>query len=74
MKRVRPLVQHDSGEWREAPAYDLPSSQPYGDTTLALTVGGRTVTDAGPATFVDLAAELGLREPAARREIGRAHV
>ncbi len=61
------IVQTNTAEWRVAPAYDLPSSQPYGDTTLALTIGGRTVTDAGPATFLDLAADLGLREAAARR-------
>lgn len=29
-------------EWRIAPAYDLPSTLPYRDRTLALSVGGRT--------------------------------
>lgn len=29
------------GEWRVAPAYDLPSTVPYGDTTLALSLQGR---------------------------------
>lgn len=30
------------GEWRVAPAYDLPSTVPYGDTSLALSVHGQT--------------------------------
>ena len=29
------------GEWRAAPAYDLSSSGVYGDTTMALSMGGR---------------------------------
>jgi len=29
------------GEWRVAPAYDLPSTLPYRDHTMALSVGGR---------------------------------
>lgn len=35
------VVATPSGETRLAPAYDLPSTIFYGDTTLALTVGGR---------------------------------
>jgi serine/threonine-protein kinase HipA len=34
------IIQH-AGEWRVAPAYDLPSSLPYGDHTMALTIAGR---------------------------------
>lgn len=30
------------GEWRVSPAYDLPSTVPYGDTSLALSLQGRT--------------------------------
>ena len=30
------------GEWRVAPAYDVPSTVPYGDTSTALSVQGRT--------------------------------
>jgi serine/threonine-protein kinase HipA len=30
------------GEWRVAPAYDLPSTVPYGDSSLALSVHGQT--------------------------------
>jgi serine/threonine-protein kinase HipA len=30
------------GEWRVSPAYDLPSTVPYGDASLALSMGGRT--------------------------------
>lgn len=28
-------------EWRLAPIYDIPSTAPYGDTTMALSLGGR---------------------------------
>jgi serine/threonine-protein kinase HipA len=35
-------ILHDRrGEWRVAPAYDLPSSAVYGDRTMALPIGGR---------------------------------
>ncbi len=30
-----------AGEWHIAPAYDLPSTVPYGDATMALAMGGR---------------------------------
>ena len=29
------VLQQPDGEWRVAPAYDVPTSQPYGDSTLA---------------------------------------
>lgn len=35
------IVGAPTGEWRVAPAYDLPSTLPYRDNTLALSVGGR---------------------------------
>jgi len=34
------VVEATDGEWRVSPAYDLPSTLPYGDETLALTIGG----------------------------------
>ena len=34
-------VLQREGEWRVSPIYDIPSTLPYGDHTLALTVGGR---------------------------------
>jgi serine/threonine-protein kinase HipA len=39
------VLESGSGEWRIAPAYDLPSWQPYGDHTLALSIGGRRRDD-----------------------------
>ncbi|GAC1330990.1 MAG: hypothetical protein NVSMB13_19180 [Mycobacteriales bacterium] len=59
--------QNPDGEWRVSPAYDLPSSQPYGDTTMAMSVAGRTASDLGRADFPALATTLGLRERAAQR-------
>ena len=34
------ILERD-GEWRVSPAYDLPSTVPYRDTTLALSIGGK---------------------------------
>lgn len=53
-----------SGEWQVTPAYDLPSTRPYGDTTLALRVGGRT-DGIGRRRWLALADHIGLRERAA---------
>jgi serine/threonine-protein kinase HipA len=36
------ILSTPTGEWRVAPAYDLPSTVPYGDTATALPIGGRT--------------------------------
>jgi serine/threonine-protein kinase HipA len=36
------ILATPEGEWRVAPAYDLPSTVPYGDKSLALPIGGRT--------------------------------
>lgn len=53
---------------RLAPAYDLPSTLPYGDSTLALTVGGRdTLT---PRRVTEYANEMGLRQAAVDRVVG----
>jgi serine/threonine-protein kinase HipA len=50
------------------PAYDLPSSYPYGDTTMALSLNGRRKEDIGRADFVALGAAVGVRP----RAVGRA--
>ncbi len=47
-------VVHD-GEWRVTPAYDLPSSYPYGDVTMALSLNGRTQENIGRGEFLALA-------------------
>ena len=59
------LAQPD-GEWRVSPAYDVPSSQPYGDLTLAMPVNARR-TDVSAKDLLALAASLGLPEVAAKR-------
>ncbi|GAB3714197.1 type II toxin-antitoxin system HipA family toxin [Mariniluteicoccus flavus] len=35
------VLQHPGGEWRVAPIYDIPSTLPYGDQTMALELDGR---------------------------------
>lgn len=35
------VLGQDGREWRMAPAYDVPSTLPYGDNSLALPLGGR---------------------------------
>ena len=52
-------LQQPDGEWRVSPAYDVPSSKPDGDTTLAMSVNGRR-SDVGARDIEALAAELGL--------------
>ena len=63
------VLQEPDGEWRPSPAYDVPSSQPYGDTTMALSLGGRGYGDFGGRDFVELGATLGLPEKAVRRAL-----
>ncbi len=65
------IIQDHTGRWQPAPAYDLPSSQPYGDSTLALSVGSRRDGNISGAHFVTLAEQLGVRARAARAIIGR---
>lgn len=57
------------GEWSVTPAYDLPSSHPYGDTSLALSVGGKIREDIGRADFTRLGLSAGVRERASARVI-----
>lgn len=60
-------VQRLDDEWRITPAYDLPSSHPYGDFTMALQLGGRADAGLGRAAFEAFGATVGLRPPAVRR-------
>lgn len=55
------VLQQPDGEWRVSPAYDVPTSQPYGDTTLAMPVNGRR-SDVGAADVSALGAAIGLPE------------
>ena len=40
------VLQEPDGEWRVSPAYDVPTTQPYGDSSAAMPVNGR-VRDLG---------------------------
>jgi len=56
-----------SGEWRVTPAYDLPSTYPYGDTSMALPLNGRQKEDIGRKDFLALAGSVGLRSAPVER-------
>lgn len=47
--------------------YDVPSSYPYGDVTMAMSIGGRSGGDFGVADFVQLGTRLSVPERAVRR-------
>lgn len=55
------------GGLRPCPAYDLPSSYPYGDTTMALSINGKDREDIGRADLLAVAAYLGVPERAAAK-------
>ncbi|MFT4008424.1 MAG: HipA domain-containing protein [Nocardioidaceae bacterium] len=61
------VLQQVKGEWAVSPAYDVPCSQVYGDTTMALRVGTRTNSDLGADDFVMLGSGLGVPDRATRR-------
>lgn len=61
------VLQDLDGEWQVSPAYDVPSSYPYGDVTMAMSIGGRSGGDFGAADFVELGTRLSVPERAVRR-------
>jgi serine/threonine-protein kinase HipA len=63
------VLQDQSGEWRVSPVYDVPCSQVYGDTTMAMSIGGRSGSQFGLSDFVGLGLTLGVREQAVRRAL-----
>lgn len=63
------VVQDEAGEWRVSPAYDVPSSYPYGDTTLALSIAGRRQENVTRGAFVSFGDSLGLPERAVTRAV-----
>ena len=63
---IRRIAQE---EWRVTPAYDLPSSYPYGDTTMALPINDRTREDIGRRDFLALGAAVGLKPRAVARAL-----
>lgn len=58
------VAEHADGTFRPAPAFDLPSSYPYGDVTMALPVGGKFREDIGRGDLMVLAAGWGLPDRA----------
>lgn len=64
--------QLPSGQWWPSPGYDMPSSQLYGDTTLAMPIrGSRRADTVSGATFVALGEPLGVPAQATRKLLGR---
>lgn len=61
------LIDYGSG-WELSPLYDLPSTAPYGDQTLALPLQGKRSGLSGK-TFVEQGQQLGLKEAATQRLI-----
>lgn len=59
-----------SGEWRISPAFDLPSTLPYGDSSLALTIGG-SKEPFSRQKLLALAGTIGLPSQLAERLIDR---
>ncbi len=58
----------DRGEWRPSPIYDIPSTLPYGDHRLALTVAGRD-DSLSRKRWLGLADGTGLPQRAAERAL-----
>lgn len=63
------VLQDLSGEWHPSPAYDIPTTYPYGDSSMAMAVGSRVSGDYGLSDFVALGQALGLRDRAVRRVV-----
>ena len=61
------ILKRENGEWAASPAYDLPSTHPYGDVTTALDIDGRQREDIGRRNLLALASTLGLAQRAATR-------
>lgn len=62
------IVSTPAGEWRVAPAYDLPSTLPYRDHTMALPMMGRR-DGLSRRSLLDFADRVGLPRAAAERVI-----
>jgi serine/threonine-protein kinase HipA len=63
------VLQDETGEWRVSPAYDVPCTHVYGDTTMAMSIGGRTGAEFSADDFVGLGTRLGVPERAVRRTL-----
>ncbi len=62
------ILRHGD-EWRISPAYDVPSSYPYRDRTMAVSLNGKRDERIGLDDFLAFASATGLRERPARRAI-----
>lgn len=61
-------VLRTDGEWKVSPAYDLPSTLPYGDHTLALSMGGKR-SGISRRRLLEVGGAIGLPERSALRVI-----
>ncbi len=59
------------GEWTVSPAYDLPSSLPYGDHRSALSIGGKSGEDLRRKEVLALGANAGVPAKATNRVLDR---
>lgn len=66
--RTGSSVEGGSGEWRVSPIYDIPSTLPYGDPDMALSVQGRT-DSLSRKRYLALADRAGLPARAAERAL-----
>lgn len=65
------VLQAASGEWRIAPIYDIPSTLPYGDQSMALPLQGAT-RGLSRKRFLGFGAAIGLPARAAERALDEA--
>lgn len=63
------VVQDEQGEWKASPVYDVPCSHVYGDTTMALSIGGRAGSEFSSDDFARLGEMLGVPPRATRRAL-----
>lgn len=62
-------MQDPDGEWKASPAYDVPSSYPYGDDTMALTMQGRRGEDITRDVIIAFGEAVGVPPKATTRVI-----
>lgn len=62
------VLRGADGEWKVSPAYDLPSTVPYGDNSLALSLAGKK-TGLSRRRLLDVAGAVGLPDKSAVRVI-----
>ncbi len=63
------ILQDVTGEWRVSPVYDAPCSHLYGDTTMALSIGGRSGAEFSVDDFVALGQALDVPPRATMRAL-----